>query len=94
MAMAALVWPPVADRKSEDTGRKKLRLPFHSLALCYLRTHEGEAYWKEPGSAYGRAYYTVAFGDDFAPYEWPKAYCVFDCLKTFSLKLKLEEMMK
>ena len=90
--MAALIWPPVAERKSEDVGRKKLRLPFHSLALCYLRTHEGEAYWKEPGGIYGRAWYQAAFGGVYPPHLWSRLYCALDCIKTFSLKLKLEEL--
>jgi hypothetical protein len=94
MAAAAILWPPVADRKSEETSKTRLRLPFHSLPLCVLRTHETETYWKEAGSDYGRGFYQTAFGSSFAPYEWEKLYCVLDVLKTYSLKERLEEMMR
>lgn len=88
------MWQPVADRKSEETSKTRLRLPFHSLPLCVLRTHASEAYWKEPGSVYGRAFYASAYGGRFAPYEWDRLYCGLDVLKTYSLKLRLEEIMR
>lgn len=95
MSMAATLWPPVADRKNEEAGGKqKLRLPFHSLPLCVFRTHETEAYWKEPGSTYGQAFYAAAYGHAYAPYEWDRLYCALDVLKTYSLKLRLKEMMR
>jgi hypothetical protein len=94
MSMAALVWPPVADRKVEETSKQRLRMPFHSLPLCVLRTHEAEAYWKEAGSAYGRGFYQAAYGQTYSPWEWPRLYNSLDVLKTYSLKLKLEEMMR
>ena len=94
--MAALVWPPVADRKQQDEGggKKKLRLPFHSLALTTLRCHDGEAYWKDVGSVYGRAYYQAAVGHRYPPHLWPLVYCGFDVTKTYSTKERLVEMMR
>lgn len=92
--MAALLWPPVADRKSEEVGRTRLRLPFHSLPLCVLRTVENRAYWKEASSTYGQAFYSVAFGKEYSPYQWERLYCVLDCLYTYELKLSLEGLMQ
>lgn len=93
MAMAGVVWPPVAERKAGETDKKKVQLPFHSLQLCVLRTEEREAAWKQPESAAGQAFYSVAFGHRYQPWEWPRLYCALDVLKTYRLKERLEGML-
>jgi DNA polymerase len=90
---AAILWPPVPDRKAEEQGARKLTLPWLSLALCVMRMYDREAYWKEPESVAGQAFYRVAY-PGYAPYEWPKLYCALDCLKNARLMVGLREVMQ
>lgn len=94
ITIGSCLWPPVAARKQGETGRKAVKVPWLGLQNSVLRVFNDEAPWKGLEQPWMQAYYQVAYGHRFTPWEWPKLYCALDCLKTRALLEAEREMME
>jgi uracil DNA glycosylase superfamily protein len=92
ITLAARLMPPVADRKQKETDRKHVKVRWHGLEACVLRTFDDIAAWKRLEDPWMQAYYQAAFGHRFSPYEWPKLYCSLDGLYNARLLAAQKEM--